>query len=397
MKTINIPMLHDHHSHPLFYSAFATGVSLEQVTSKEEANDLLIAASKNRDGMAVAHGWRSHRFDWSRDELETLPPVAIFNVSLHSLLINDAGRKQLHDHYGDDVRRLEDREWYESNLRVVLNWFANLNASVEALQSFFEDLWQLGVYSVEELLLVDEREINIFMEAGLTDRTRFWAAPDTFDTLSTAAQEQVHGLKLFTDGAIGARTAAMKRPFLDDEKNLGMLIYSDAEFLETVTKCLGTKPALAIHAIGDRAIEQVIATLEQVGEGLRSGKEIRLEHAQMMNLNLARRAKSLGVCLSMQPNFTSDSVDYADRLDADYCQMNNPFRMLIDEVGFVAGEDLVFGSDGMPHGAKYALQQSLFPAFENQRLSLDEFIAGYCISDDSVETIEVDVEEHGGV
>jgi predicted amidohydrolase YtcJ len=393
---INIPMLHDHHSHPLFYSAFATGVSLEHVTSKEEANDLLIAASKHRDGMTVAHGWRSHRFEWSNDELEALPPVAIFNVSLHALLLNEAGRKHLHHHYGDDVRRLEDRDWYESHLRVVLNWFANLNASVEALQSFFDDLWQLGVYSVEELLLVDEREIEIFAEAGLTERTRFWAAPDTFDTLSAPAKEQVHGLKLFTDGAIGARTAAMKRPYLDDENNLGMLIYSDEEFLQTVTSCLGAKPALAIHAIGDRAIEQVIATLEQVGEGLRNGKEIRIEHAQMLNLNLARRAKSLGVCLSMQPNFTSDSVDYADRLDTGYCQLNNPFRMLIDEAGFTPGKDLIFGSDGMPHGAKYALQQSLFPAFTNQRLSLDEFVAGYCVSDDSIATIEVNVEERVG-
>jgi predicted amidohydrolase YtcJ len=393
MKTIRIPVLHDHHSHPLFYAAFATGVSLGQVASKVEANDLLVAASKDHQGITVAHGWRSNRFDWSNDELESLPPVAIFNVSLHSLLMNDAGRQQLRQHYGDDVQRLDDRVWYESNLRVVLNWFANLNASAEALRAFFNELSRLGVHSAEELLLVDEREIELFEEASLTDRTRFWAAPDTFASLSADAKDQVHGLKLFTDGAIGARTAAMKRPYLDDKNNLGMLIYSDEELLQTVSQCLATKRALAIHAIGDRAIEQVILSLEQIDDERRGNKEIRIEHAQMLDLDLARRAKAMGVCLSMQPNFTSDSVDYGDRLDVRYCHENNPFRMLIDELGFVAGKDLIFGSDGMPHGVEFALQQSLFPAFDQQRLTLDEFVAGYCVTDESKGTIEVSIDE----
>jgi hypothetical protein len=61
--------------------------------------------------------------------------------------------------------------------------------------------------------------------------------------------------------------------------------------------------------------------------------------------------------------------------------MNNPFRMLIDEAGFVPGKDLLFGSDGMPHGARYALESALFPPFPGQRLSLPEFVAGYCMPD----------------
>jgi len=51
--------------------------------------------------------------------------------------------------------------------------------------------------------------------------------------------------------------------------------------------------------------------------------------------------------------------------------------MLIDEAGFVPGVDLLFGSDGMPHGPEYALRWSLFPDYEEQRLSIKEFEAGY--------------------
>jgi hypothetical protein len=61
--------------------------------------------------------------------------------------------------------------------------------------------------------------------------------------------------------------------------------------------------------------------------------------------------------------------------------MNNPFRMLIDEAGFVPGINLLFGSDGMPHGVQYALENSLFPPFPGQKLALDEFVAGYCMPD----------------
>ncbi len=79
----------------------------------------------------------------------------------------------------------------------------------------------------------------------------------------------------------------------------------------------------------------------------------------------------------MQPNFSSDSTDYADRLDGPRLARNNPFRMLIDEVGFRPGRDLIFGSDGMPHGLAYAAQWGLFPLFEGQRLTLAELLAGY--------------------
>ena len=58
-------------------------------------------------------------------------------------------------------------------------------------------------------------------------------------------------------------------------------------------------------------------------------------------------------------------------------EANNPFRMLIDQAGFTCGEDLIFGSDGMPHGVEYALQWCLFPPCPGQRLTLEELTAGY--------------------
>ena len=398
-ETIRIPLLHDHHTHPLLYAAFSQAVSLESVESKTAANKLINEAGQDPGTpIVVAHGWRSNRFEWSATELEQLPPVAIFNVSLHGLEMNAGGTRFVREKYGAQVDKITDQDWYEDHFRMVLNWFANLYASAAALNRFYEHLLQLGVYSAEEMLLFDENEIQIFRESGLLDRTRFWAAPDTFETLSAGAKEQVYGLKLFTDGALGARTAGMKRPFLGDpipgqSPNTGKLIYDHESLDQTVGDCLATGKALAVHAIGDRAIEQLVGIFEGHTERINQVPEVRIEHAQMVDRQVAERVKHLGVKLSMQPNFNADSVDYRDRIDAGYCEMNNPFRMLIDDVGFEPGKDLVFGSDGMPHGIEFAIKQSLFPSLDSQRLTTDEFQAGYCL--DNFDRGHIDVEFDG--
>jgi hypothetical protein len=51
--------------------------------------------------------------------------------------------------------------------------------------------------------------------------------------------------------------------------------------------------------------------------------------------------------------------------------------MLLDRSGFVAGRDLLLGSDGMPHGAQAAWQWGLFPLHEVQRLTSQELLQGY--------------------
>jgi hypothetical protein len=86
---------------------------------------------------------------------------------------------------------------------------------------------------------------------------------------------------------------------------------------------------------------------------------------------------------------------YADRLPDGYPSRNNPFRMLIDRVGFVPGDDLIFGSDGMPHGAREALRQSLFPegGHADQVLTLDEFVAGYCLPTEDRGHLDVAIED----
>ena len=378
MTLSNLPLLHDHHTHPLLYAAFNVGVDLSDATSFEAAADLIISASKRPKApeIIVAHHWKSNRFPIDPKQLEGLPPVAIFNLSLHGVLVNETARGSLIKRFGEAVSNLSDPDWYERNIRHVLNWFATLGGSPDALAAFFENLEQLGIGSAEEMLLVGEQEIEWFEEAGLSDRTKFWAAPETFNELSSSAKTKVHGLKLFTDGAFGAWSAAISDCYLGQPENKGMLLYDDKQLQQILVDGSEVQNAIAIHAIGDVSIEQTLGAIERT-KVHNKFHLIRIEHAQLISEAQAVRAKELGIVLSMQPNFNSDSEVYADRLPPAMLDANNPFRMLIDKVGFQPGEDLIFGSDGMPHGVEHGLKEVTTPPRENQKLTVQEFQLGY--------------------
>lgn len=249
----------------------------------------------------------------------------------------------------------------------------------------------VGVWYAEDMLLPHKDLVGLIEQMGFGNRTRFWADEDTLKTLSDAELKQIAGIKLFTDGAIGASTAAISERFVTGEE--GVLIYRDDELYKQMHKLGEYNLPFAIHAIGDVATAQVVNTLARLRQHNPEFPAVRMEHCQFIDLEIAIKAKALGVVLSMQPNFNSDSIHYADRLPDAFLTNNNPFRMLIDEAGYVPGEDLLFGSDGMPHGAEYALQQVLFPPFAAQRLTIEEFKSGYCMPTMEQGYLDVTVDE----
>ncbi len=371
-----IPLLKDHHTHPSLYASLGNCLDLRTVRDKAQALELIRAGDVR---INVVFGWNNSLYSFKKEELESLAPVFICNVSLHNFLMNAPAKEMLYSTYKDIVSNIEDRNWVEQNLPEIFKFIVNINpVTPEQISAFYEYLNRQGIWYAEEMLLPNRTTIDDHRKLGYLDRTLFWADPGLFQTLDHQTQRDVYGIKLFTDGALGSRTAALTAAYSTGGK--GVLIYSDSELYSIIDELTDTGKPVAIHAIGDAATDQVIAALSNVK---RARSEIpplvRLEHCQFISEVNAHRARSLGVILSMQPNFSYDSVQYRDRLSDEYCSLNNPFRMLIDKAGFTSGRDLIFGSDGMPHGINYALEMSLFPPVPGQRLSIEEFIAGYCM------------------
>jgi len=383
-----LPLAFDRHTHVSLYAALQACPSLAGL-GREEALEVLRGLPEARLG--VVTGWHSGRLPFEEEELDGLPPLMLLNFSLHGFRLNRPGEDYLRGSEPELVARWREASWCERNLPRLFSLYgalAGLDAS--KLAAFGARLEALGIGQAEDMLLTDEAAWRVMRSEG---PCRFWASPELFRALPPEAQAEAQGLKLFADGAIGARTAALSGTYLDGSR--GMLLHEGEAFSEALTGLHPLGKALAIHAIGDRAIEGVISGLERLEAGGLRFPALRLEHVQFITEAQARRARELGATLSMQPNFSSDSVDYADRLDAPWREANHPFRMLIDRVGFQPGKDLLFGSDGMPHGLEDALQWALFPAFEGQRLSLEELRAGYGIPEgEGPFRVEIDVERH---
>ena len=377
LTTARIPLLKDHHSHPYLYATLAHCLDLRHVAFKDKAMELIEQRCGSPNSLTIVMGWDDSRYLFSEAELNDLPPVVILNTSLHFLVMNRAALERISPRFPELTDNRGDRAWIEHNCGRLLEFMMNLTAGdAGRLRSFFDGLACQGVWYVEEMSLAGPEEITCCDAAGLGDRTSFWAAPVTCEELEAIRPGRIRGIKLFTDGALGARTARLSLPYRDG--GTGILVYDNEQLATEIQRGAFRGKDVAIHAIGDDAIHQ---TLDAIDSLTQRPSLIRIEHAQFISLSSALRAKDLGISLCMQPNFSGESLGYADRLPEGFRARNNPFRMLIDQAGFVPGKDLLFGSDGMPHGVRSALESALFPPFPGQRLALDEFIAGYCMPD----------------
>ncbi len=110
-------------------------------------------------------------------------------------------------------------------------------------------------------------------------------------------------IKLFSDGALTTRTAALREPYVDGS-GLGMLLHEPGDLKEYVRSAHKAQWQIAVHAIGDRAIELVLdAYSEAQSTHPRPGARHRIEHAMLLDDGLIRRFKEQQVVPVVQPEF----------------------------------------------------------------------------------------------
>jgi len=147
-------------------------------------------------------------------------------------------------------------------------------------------------------------------------------------------------VKLFADGTLGSRTAALLEPY-DDAPGRGMALLTPEALAHEVGRAAAAGFAVAIHAIGDAAVRAALDAVEAHAAALgRAPLPSRIEHVQLLDPADRPRFARLGVAASMQPqHFTSDAP-VARRAWGARCRNAYPWRSLLE-----AGASLVFGSD----------------------------------------------------
>jgi predicted amidohydrolase YtcJ len=111
----------------------------------------------------------------------------------------------------------------------------------------------------------------------------------------------IRTIKLYADGALGSRGAALLDPYSDDPKNSGLLLSTPEHLKDVATRALKAKFQIATHAIGDRGNRNVLDAYEAALNAVpASDHRFRIEHAQILNFADIPRFAKLGVIPSMQ-------------------------------------------------------------------------------------------------
>jgi len=109
---------------------------------------------------------------------------------------------------------------------------------------------------------------------------------------------------ILVDGGHEARTAAFLQPYVDNQKNSGALYFRQEELDDYVWRAHSRGLQVALHALGDAAIEQAITAYERALQRLpRAGHRHRIEHFEFPTPDQVRRAARLGLALGIQPAF----------------------------------------------------------------------------------------------
>ena len=196
------------------------------------------------------------------------------------------------------------------------------------------------------------------------------------------------GVKAFADGSLGSATAWMYEPFADNPANRGipLPLMNPPALMEALAS--GADEAqiqICIHAIGDRAIAEILDLYERLGGANPAAHRFRIEHAQHMRpQDLARFAKS-GIIASMQPYHAIDDGRWAEkRLGHERARWSYAWRSMLE-----AGAPLAFGSDwpvaplspilGIYAAVTRATLDGKHPDgwFPEQRLTVEEALRAY--------------------
>lgn len=149
---------------------------------------------------------------------------------------------------------------------------------------------------------------------------------------------RIAGVKLFADGSLGSQSALCFNKYTDS-KDYGIEVTTPKEILRIARSAAKLGLPCAIHAIGDRAVSNVLDALEKA-PSLQSSARHRIEHLQLMRKKDIARVKRLGIVASMQPSQCLSDIYMMRKYWSSRVANAYIFRTLLDR-----GIDLAFGSD----------------------------------------------------
>ena len=234
--------------------------------------------------------------------------------------------------------------------------------------------------------LIDEKRFPIRVYAMLADNAPLlstWFAQKPL--IGYGQRLTVRSVKLYADGALGSRGAALLAPYSDDPANSGLMIATPEHMEDVARRATAAGFQVNAHAIGDRGVRNVIDSYARAG--VTPSDRYRVEHLQVIAPPDVPRLVQHGIIASMQPTHATSDMYWAEaRLGPERVKGAYAWRTVLN-----AGGRLALGSDfpvelvnpflGI-HAAVTRQDQKNWPAggwYPAERLTLAEAIRGFTL------------------
>lgn len=358
----------DSHMHVIGHGETLIRQDLSKATSAEEMLDQLRIAEKDHveGDWLLADGWDENQFPdqriVTRYELDAISkaPMALKRTCRHMMLVNSTALAMagitkdtpdpvdgviVRDEMGEPTGYLK-----EGAMDLVKKLIPEPSEAylIKALEASIQDLTSKGLtgavtedlgyygsykgpYNAYRQVVGDHNKFraHLLQSASVFEQLQIDHA--TFDGPWIEMRE----MKFFIDGALGGKTALLSEPYADEESHYGVAVHSDEEIERLVKMARSYDEAIAVHVIGDAAVEKALDVIEKYP--VVAGKRDRLIHVSVLRDDLVERMAKLPIVLDLQPVFVSSDFPWVlDRLGKDRIDWVYAWKKLLDR-GFICG------------------------------------------------------------
>ena len=354
-----IPGMTDAHLHLMFHARQSTGISLLDTRSIGEALELLKKAAKVANPGDWIHGVRYNDTFWeenrppTRHELDAAVrdhPLLLTRVCTHIQVANSAALAAAgipEEDWGDGLL-LEKKG--DPVIKTMERWRSGSGRELDLVEKACREFARYGVTelhtcSAPEYGALDELSAyqRLRIEGRLPVRVVLYEERmPALNFMSGLGDDWVRygGFKLFLDGSLGGRTAALSSPYADDPGNRGILNHEWDQLANTVREAHNRGLQMLIHAIGDEALDQAIGAISLAyGDGsCPCALPHRINHVMICRPDQVAKLKGLGVVLDVQPAFVPSEIEMATaRLGEERLSWAYPWRTFVDSGLVVTG------------------------------------------------------------
>ncbi|MFK8021330.1 MAG: amidohydrolase [Pseudomonadales bacterium] len=344
-KTV-IPGIIDGHSHPGFVALSGHTLLLDEASNKKQ---LMTAVKKlvaeNQDRQVLIGGyWENELFDVTGprkealDAIEPNRPLILYDAWAHTVWANSAALKQAgvtrdtkdlvpgFSFYQKD-KNGEPTGWItESAASVFINNFQKITPEVQAsLLAYLEYYQGIGVTTVldagnfgldrEVFAAVSELDKKGLLPIRYHGAYTLFKPDDLDDAVETlkklgedfnSEKVRIDTLKIFFDGVLETRTAALSHDYYDTPGNSGDTLLSQEQVHELILELEAEGLNLHVHSVGDRAVTTILDAVQDTHNSLSRAPNIRITicHLEVVKDSDFPRFKKLGVIANFTPHWT---------------------------------------------------------------------------------------------